>query len=358
MKNRFEVGGENSPPLVGAKPLNGARPETMDEFVGQNHLKALIKMATASARHRNAPVPHCLITGGAGLGKSSLARLIAVERGVSFVATTAEAFDDSASVKGLLARLDDKGYDGRGQPSGPISPTVLFVDEAHRLPRQSQELLYAAVEDRVLDTRVRDPLTGLMKSVREWVPSFTLVCASNRPGDLTASFRDRLRLELRLELYDQNDSAKIVRQAFAKMEMKCGPSSAALVAARGRGVPRKLVGLCEHVRDIAIGKGKTSVSASICLKAFESVGIDTLGLSRQDVDLLRHLALNTGQPLGGKTLAAMIHEDERALEDNIEPFLLSKGLLARTPRGRAITQNGIEHLRQHHGWKANGRSLA
>src|SRR5882724_8065899 len=114
-------------------PLNGARPETIDEFVGQNHLKALIRTAVASARQRNAAVPHCLITGGAGLGKTSLARLIAVERGVSFVATTAEAFDDSAAVKGLLSRLDDTGYDGRGHPIGPICPSILFVDEAHRL---------------------------------------------------------------------------------------------------------------------------------------------------------------------------------------------------------------------------------
>ena len=341
-----------------AVPLNASRPETIDEFIGQNHLKALIRTSVASARQRNAPVPHCLITGGAGLGKTSLARLIALERGVSFLATTAESFEDSASVKGLLSRLDDKGYDGRGQPSGPISPSVLFVDEAHRLPRQSQELLYAAVEDRVLDTRVRDPLTGLWKHCREWVPAFTLICASNRPSDLTVSFRDRLRLELRLELYDQNDSVKIVRQAFTKMGLKCGPSPAAMIASRGRGVPRKMIGLCEHVRDLAIGKGKSSVSTVVCLRTFEAVGIDTIGLTRQDVDLLRSLAVNAGQPLGVKTVAAMIHEDERALEDNIEPYLLSKGLIARTPRGRAITTQGIEHLRQHHGWLATGRSLS
>jgi Holliday junction DNA helicase RuvB len=258
----------------------------------------------------------------------------------------------------LLSKLDDKGYDGRGQPVGEINPTVLFIDEAHRLPRQSQELLYSAIEDRVFDTRVRDVLTGLMKPVREWVPAFTLVCASNRPGDLTASFRDRLRLELRLELYDQRDSAKIVRQAFAKMGLKCGSSSAALIAARGRGVPRKLVGICEQVRDLIVSKGRSSISTSVCLAAFNALGIDTLGLNRQDVDLLRHLAQNIGQPLGVKTLATLIHEDERALEESIEPFLLSKGLLARTPRGRAITTHGIEHLSQHHGWKANGRILA
>lgn len=142
------------------------------------------------------------------------------------------------------------------------------------------------------------------------------------------------------------------------MGLKCGPSPASLIAARGRGVPRKLVGLCEHIRDVTIGKSKTSISSAICQKAFETVGIDTLGLSRQDVDLLRQLAVSAGQPLGVKTLAAMIHEDERALEESIEPYLLSKGLIARTPRGRAITTNGIEHLRQNHCWLAGGRSLS
>ena len=341
-----------------AVSLNAARPESIDEFIGQDHLKSMIRTAVGSSRHRNAPMPHCLITGAAGLGKTSLARLIAVERGVSFVATTAEAFEDSSAVKGLLSKLNDEGYNGQGQPVAQIKPSVLFIDEAHRLPRQSQELLYSVIEDRVLDTRVRDPLTGMMKPVREWVPSFTLVCASNRPGDLTASFRDRLRLELRLELYDQNDSVKIVLQAFAKMNFKCGPNSAALIAARGRGVPRKLVGICEQIRDIIVSKNKASISASVCTTAFQTLGIDTLGLSRQDIDLMRHLAMNAGQPLGVKTLAALIHEDERALEESIEPFLLSKGLIARTPRGRAVTPQGIEHLCQNHGWQPNRRSLA
>jgi Holliday junction DNA helicase RuvB len=349
--------GRVSPSDSAAVPLNSLRPESIDEFIGQNHLKSMIRTAVGSSRHRNAPVPHCLITVGAGLGKTSLARLIAVERGVSFVASIAEAFEDSAAVKGLLSKLDDRGHDGRGLPVGQINPSILFIDEAHRLPRQSQELLYSAIEDRVLDTRVRDPLTGLTKPVREWVPSFTLVCASNRPGDLTASFRDRLRLELRLELYGEQDSAKIVRQAFSKMGLKCGPSSAALIAARGRGVPRKLVGICEHVRDLIVSSGKSSITAGVCLSAFRTLGIDTLGLNRQDAELLRHLAQNVGQPLGVKTLATLIHEDERALEENIEPFLMSKGLLARTPRGRAITTTGIEHLRHHHGWLATGRSL-
>ena len=342
-----------------ADAASGApRPERLDDFVGQNHLKRLIRTAADSSRKRNAPFPHALITGAAGLGKTSLARLIATEMGVGFIPVTAEALQDSAAVKGLLSRLDDTGYDRQGHAAGTIKPSVLFMDEAHRLPRQSQELLYGCIEDRVLDTRVRDPLTGLMKPVREWVPHFTLVAATNRPADLTPSFRDRLRLFLRLEPYDEKDSSRIARQALTRMGIRCGATPAALIAARGRGIPRRIIGVCEQIRDIAVSTGKSSATPAICGKAFEALGLDALGLGRQDIELLRHLALSVGQPVGLKTLASLVGEDERVLEEAIEPYLLSKGLLARTSRGRAIAPAGLEHLRQYHGWESLGRSLS
>ena len=334
------------------------RPESLDDFVGQSHLKALIRTAITSARQRNAAFPHGLITGAAGLGKTSLARLIAAEMGVSFVPTTAEALEDSSAVKGLLSRLDDSNYDSQGQPVSKILPSVLFIDECHRLPRQSQELLYACIEDRVIDTRIKDPLSGLLKPVREWVPFFSLIGATNRPGDLTTSFRDRLRLQLRLEAYDKRDSAKIARQALGKMNLKCNPKAAAMIAIRGRGVPRRIIALCEQIRDIAVSKSKSAASPAVCVEAFDALGIDALGLARQDVEILRHLAQSAGQPLGLKTLASLVGEQERALEEAVEPFLLSIGLIARTQRGRALTPAGMAHLQRHHGFKGHGRSLA
>ena len=333
------------------------RPDSLDDFVGQDHLKSLIRTSVKSARQRNAPFPHALITGAAGLGKTSIARLIANEMQVGFVAITAEALEDSTSVKGLLSRLNDEGYDGTGRATAQIRPTVLFLDEAHRLPRQSQELLYACIEDRVIDTRVRDPLSGLMKPVREWVPHFSLVAATNRPGDLTTSFRDRLRLNLRLEGYNEKDSTKIARQALAKMNLKCGLKTASMIASRGRGVPRRIIALCEQIRDIAVSTGKSSGTPAICAKAFDALGIDPLGLARQDVELLRHLAQSVGQPLGLQTLASLLGEDQRALEEAIEPYLLARGLISRTQRGRALTTAGMEHLRQHHAFEANGRAM-
>ena len=333
------------------------RPEGLAEFVGQDHLKQLIRTSASAAQKRNAAFPHTLLTGAAGLGKSSLARLIAVEMQVAFVSTTAESLENSSDVKGLLSKLDDNGYDGKGNAVGAIKPTVLLVDEAHRLPRHSQELLYGAVEDRVLESIARNPITGLKTPTREWVPCFTLVMASNRPGDLTTSLRDRLRLNLRLEPYNKSDSAKIARQVFEKFGMKCGSKPAALIAARGRGVPRKIVGLCEQVRDICVGKNKATVSAAICEAAFEVLSIDPIGLGRLDVDVMKFLANYLGQPVGLNTLASLVGEDTRALEETVEPFLMSKGLIVKTGRGRVLTPAGIDHLRQHHGLKLSGRRL-
>jgi hypothetical protein len=163
------------------KPISCPRPASLKEFVGQEHAKRLITTSAASAKRRNAPFPHTLITGFAGGGKTTLACLIARYMDVSFVPVTADAIADTAAVGELMASLDDTGYDREGNPSGTIRPTVLFLDEAHRLPRQSQELLYACIEDRVLNVRTRDPLTGVTRSVRQWVPFFSLVAATNRP---------------------------------------------------------------------------------------------------------------------------------------------------------------------------------
>jgi len=217
--------------------------------------------------------------------------------------------------------------------------------------------LYACIEDRVIDTRIRDPLSGLMKPVREWVPHFTLIAASNRPGDLTTSFRDRLRLQLRLEPYDKRDSAKIARQALAKMNLKCSSTSAAMIAIRGRGVPRRVIALCEQIRDIAVSKSKSAATPAICVEAFDALGVDPLGLARLDIEVLKHLAANIGQPVGLKSLGALVGEEAKALEEAVEPYLLSTGLIARTQRGRALTPAGMDHLRRHHGFKGNGRSL-
>lgn len=326
----------------------GHRPKSLESFVGQDHLKQLIRTAVASAKHRNAPFPHSLLTGPAGTGKTTLSSIIATEMGVDVISTTADSLEDADDVRSLLSGLDSNGYDREGQPIGPIRPTVLFLDEAHRLSRRSQELLYACLEDRVVDATVRDPLTGRSRPVRQWVPFFTLVAATNRPGDLTTAFRDRLRLDLRLEAYGERDSARIARQALEGMGIRCSPQSARLIASRGRGVPRRIIGLCEHVRDAVLARGKASVTLAVCTATFGALGMDPLGLGRQEVELLRHLAQASGKAVGLRTLASLLGEDVRALEEATEPYLMQVGLIARTPQGRMITEKGVQHLSEHH----------
>jgi Holliday junction DNA helicase RuvB len=336
------------------KPISCPRPASLKEFVGQEHAKRLITTSAASAKRRNAPFPHTLITGFAGGGKTTLACLIARYMDVSFVPVTADAIADTAAVGELMASLDDTGYDREGNPSGTIRPTVLFLDEAHRLPRQSQELLYACIEDRVLNVRTRDPLTGVTRSVRQWVPFFSLVAATNRPGSLTPSFRDRLRLHLRLLPYAPEESVQIARGTMARMAIECGPKAAWMIAQRSRNVPRQIVSLCERIRDFAVAKGRLRVSPAVCMQAFEALEIDELGLTRQDVDLLAYLAQCSGEPVGLSTLASVLQEQEQAVEENVEPYLLRCGLIARTARGRTITEPGLRHLREAHSLPIEG----
>src|SRR5208283_2644950 len=342
---------------ITADTLNNIRPQSISEFVGQDHLKSLITGSVTASKKRNAPFPHSLVTGAAGLGKTSLARLIAAAMEVVFVVVTAEALEDFDAVKGLLSQLDDTGYDSHGQPTGTIKPSLILLDEAHRLSRASQELLYACLEDRVIESKVKNPLTGLTQSVREWVPHFTLIAASNRPGDLTTALRDRLRLHLRIEPYSETDSAKIAKQALGKMELKCSKKCAELIAARGRGVPRKIISICEMVRDMAFSKGTGSVSPALCAAAFEAMCLDPIGLTRLDIELLRFLARQPAQPMGLRTISSLLHEDPGSIEENTEPYLLHKGLIARKGRGRAITSAGLEHLQAFHGFKVEGRTL-
>lgn len=325
-------------------PLSSAmRPSNLNDFIGQKRIKGLIKTSALSAIKRNAPFPHTLILGTAGLGKTSLSRLIAQERGVEFIQTTAEALENADAVKGLLCKLDSSGLDKEGNPTGNINPSILLIDEAHRLPRESQELFYSAVEDRILDIRVKDFITGLMKPSRMVIPPFTLVAATNRPGDLTSSFRDRLRLHLRIEPYSINDSSRIAEAALCRMEIKVGSKAAGCIAIRGRGVPRRIIGLCEQIRDVVLAAGKNVATIELCEEAFNNFGIDPIGLTLQDYELLE--CLNKFKtPIGLKTIAALINESVEVIEEMIEPYLLMKGLIIRTPRGRVITEAGIKHL--------------
>lgn len=336
-------------PVTPVVSLNEIRPTTLGGFIGQSQLKSIVHIAVTASRKSNEPVSHALLSGPPGLGKTTMAQIIAKERGVGFLTVAADALTDSMSVRRMLADVSYDGYDAKGQVTGNILPTVVFLDEAHRLPRQGQELLYSALEDRVVEVIAKNPLTGRTEAKREWVPKFTLIAATSRPADLTTAFRDRLRLHLQFEPYPFEDSYNIARGTLAKLRLRAGETAWGAIARRGRGVPRKIVAICEMVRDVVIMRNGCYITESVLGEAFTALNIDPIGLTRQEVRVLGHLA-QSGKPVGIRTIADLLGEDERAVETSVEPYLISSGLITRTAKGRVLTEVGLQHLRVCHGF--------
>jgi Holliday junction DNA helicase RuvB len=328
--------------------MNAARPDSLHQFIGQTRLVSIVRTSVSAAHKLNGPFPHSLVGGAPGLGKTTLAALIAQEMGVRFLPVSPDNLTDANSVRRALAELDDSGYDKRGEIAGRIAPSVVFLDEAHRLSRQAQEVLYSAIEDRVVESALKNPITGILEVRREWVPCFSLIAATNRPCDLTTPFKDRLRLHLHLEPYTAEEGAIIARQTLARLGLRNGEKSAEMIAARGRNVPRRIIGICEYVRDVCVARDTGLASPAVCEEAFLALGLDPLGLGRQETKYLKYLAL-TQKAVGIHTLAALLGEESRSVEESIEPFLIEKGFIEKSSRGRVISAAGKEYVRQNHG---------
>ncbi|MBE7465633.1 MAG: AAA family ATPase [Planctomycetes bacterium] len=334
-----------------ATPPHPLRPKSLADFVGQAHLKGIIQTSVIASRKENRSFPHTILSGVAGSGKTSLASIISTERNVPQVTTAAEDLKCPEAVRGLMVHLNYDGYDDSGKVVGNISPSVIFLDEVHKLPRTGQELLYTALEDRVIECPVMNPVTGQLQTRREWVPYFTLIVATNRPGDLTTAFKDRFKLHLQLEPYSVAESAMIAERALVRLGMRVGDGAPRMIGERARGIPRKVIALCETIRDVCVARSTGLVNDKICAEAFSALGLDPLGLTRQEVRVLNHLALASG-PVGIRTISTLLGEEEKAVESSVEPFLIERHLISRTARGRTITEAGREHLRLHHGGAA------
>jgi len=310
-------------------PEAGLRPQALDDFVGQSAEKANLRVYIEAARSRSEALDHVLFYGPPGLGKTTLAQIVARELGVSFRATSGPVIAKAGDLAAILTHLQDRD--------------VLFIDEIHRLNPAVEEVLYPAMEDFQLDLVIGEGPAA--RNVRIDLPPFTLVGATTRLGLLTNPLRDRFGIPLRLNFYDVAELEQIVTRGARLLELEVTADGAHEIAKRSRGTPRVAVRLLRRVRDFATVAGAAQVDAVKADAALTRLDVDQRGLDAMDRRYLGCIAEDFGGgPVGVETLAASLSEQRDAIEEIIEPFLIQQGLLQRTPRGRVLTRHGFGHL--------------
>jgi len=301
------------------------RPRRLDEFVGQTDVVENLRLAIRAAAGRGEPVDHVLLSGLPGLGKTTLAHLIARESDSVLHEAAAPTLQRAADLAGLLTRLEARD--------------VLFIDEVHRLPGGVEEYLYAAMEDFVLDIVLDQGAAA--RSVRVDLPRFTLVGATTREGLLSSPFRSRFGIHERLETYATDDLVRIAERSARILGVPIDADAAVLLAERARGTPRIVNRFLKRVRDLAQVEAGNHITLEVAEEGLRRLGVDEHGLVRVDRLILESIAHADGTPVGLKTLAAAVGEDERTLEDVYEPHLIRTGLIVKTRQGRRLTPRGV-----------------
>jgi Holliday junction DNA helicase RuvB len=305
------------------------RPPRLEEFVGQPAVKEQMGIFIEAARGRGEPLDHVLLAGPPGLGKTSLAQIVAAELGVPFVQTAGPALERKGDVASFLTALEPN--------------SVFFVDEIHRLPRALEETFYPAMEDRRLPITVGQGAGARVVTLD--LPPFTMIGATTRAGLLTTPLRDRFGVTHRLELYPPGDLAQIVRRSAGILGIQIDESGATTIAARSRGTPRVANRLLKRVRDFAEVRGAGAVDEGVAKAGLDMLEVDRAGLDRLDREILRTICEKFGGgPVGLSTLAVAVSEESDTIEDVYEPYLLQQGFIKRTPRGRVATPAAWEHL--------------
>ena len=305
------------------------RPQYLSEYIGQTKVKSTMKVYIDAAKKRGEALDHVLLFGPPGLGKTTLANIIANEMGVNLRQTSGPAIDKPGDMAAILSKL---------QPND-----ILFIDEIHRLNRQVEELLYSAMEDFGVDIIIGSGPAA--KPVRLKLPKFTLVGATTRAGMLTAPLRDRFGVVDRLEFYSVADLSLIVRHSARVLGVEIDEEGAEEIARRSRGTPRLANRLLKRVRDYAQVLGDGTIHTDIARKALDTLEVDRLGLDAIDRAILTAMITKfQGRPVGTAAVATTIGEDQETVEEVYEPYLVQTGLIVRTPRGRMVTAEAYEHL--------------
>lgn len=305
------------------------RPKTFGEYIGQERLKKNLKLAIDAAKKRGEPIDHVLLYGPPGLGKTTMASVIATEMGAQIRVTSGPAIERAGDLASLLTNLQDGD--------------ILFIDEIHRLHRSVEEVLYSAMEDFKIDIMLGKGPSA--RSLRLDVPKFTLIGATTRTGNLAAPLRDRFGHIYRLEFYKPDEIQQIISRAAGILEARIDDEAAGQLASRARLTPRIANRLLKRVRDYADVNGDGIIDTEITRSAMELLEIDVLGLDPADRTMLLAIIDNhRGGPVGVETIAALTGDERATIEDFIEPYLMQIGLLERTPRGRKVTPKAYTHL--------------
>jgi holliday junction DNA helicase RuvB len=315
---------------AGADDLDRSlRPRRLNDFINQEQVTAQLEVFIAAAKGRGEALDHVLLAGPPGLGKTSLAHIIAAELGAPLVQTAGPALERKADIASFLTALEPG--------------SVFFIDEVHRLNRAIEETLYPAMEDHRLPVVLGQGAGA--RTVTLDLPAFTLVGATTRTGLLTTPLRDRFGVCHRLEHYEPEDLARIVRRSAGILGVEIEPEGESAIAERSRGTPRVANRLLKRVRDFAEVRGAGVITGDVAAEALGLLEVDAAGLDRHDRTILETIAAKfSGGPVGLSTLAAAVDEEQDTIQDVYEPYLLQQGLIKRTPRGRVITERGYEHL--------------